>query len=98
MLERHEYDEESPRVRPESSLIEQISAVRRQYARAKEYCGLSIDDIINSRSAQCYLSEVWLLGCMIRKPRKAQSLPEKIRLPNAIGVIGKIEASASRPR
>jgi hypothetical protein len=81
MLERDEYERDGFAVRPEATQIEEISAVRRQYFRAREYCGYSLDEIINSRAAQRYLSEIWLLGCMVRKPRKANVLPERIRLP-----------------
>jgi hypothetical protein len=60
---------------PSSTLIDNYSAVQRQYARAREYCGSSLDDIINSRNAQRYLRDIWLLGCMVRKPHKANALP-----------------------
>lgn len=80
MFERKEYEDEGQPVRPESTLIENYSEVRRQYLRARDYCGFSLDDLINSRAAQRYLSEIWLLGCMVRKPRKANSLPERMRI------------------
>jgi len=59
----------------EHVLVERVSNVRRQYVRAREFCGYSLDELINSRSAQRCLREVWLLGCMVRKPRKAKVLP-----------------------
>ena len=53
---------------PTASLIDDYTQVQRQYARAREYCGYSLDELINSRSAQRYLRDIWLLGCMVRKP------------------------------
>ena len=60
---------------PDASAVEHLSAVRRQYARAREFCGYSLDDIINHRAAKQTLKEIWLLGCMTRKPWKAAQLP-----------------------
>jgi hypothetical protein len=60
---------------PGPEFVERYSEIRRQYLRAREYCGFSLDQLINSRSAQRYLSEIWLLGCMVRKPWKANVLP-----------------------
>lgn len=66
-----------PLVRPDPSAgsVEHYGQIRRQYFRAREYCGFTLDELINSRSAQRYLGEIWLLGCMVRKPRKAEVLP-----------------------
>ena len=66
-----------PLVRPEPAAgsVDQFSQIRRQYARAREYCGFTLDELINSRAAQRYLGEIWLLGCMVRKPLKAEVLP-----------------------
>ena len=80
MFERKEYEDESDSVRSKHTLIENYSVLRRQYLRAREYCGFSLDELINSRAAHRYLSEVWLLGCMVRKPQKAQQLPDRIRI------------------
>jgi hypothetical protein len=80
MFERKEYEEDGQVVRSDTTIVEHYSAVRRQYLRAREYCGFTLDELINSRSAQRYLSEVWLLGCMVRKPRKAHVLPDRIRI------------------
>lgn len=60
---------------PDASAVEHLSAVKRQYARAREFCGFSLDEIINQRAAKQQLKEIWLLGCMVRKPWKAQQLP-----------------------
>jgi len=53
-----------------------LTARQRQYARAREYCRLTVDDVINSPVARGYLRQVWLLGCMVRKPEKAATLPQ----------------------
>ena len=84
MFERNEYEEVNGTVRPDTTIVEEYSSLRRQYLRAREYCGYSLDELINSRSAQRYLSEVWLLGCMVRKPRKAHVLPDRIRIGNVL--------------
>jgi hypothetical protein len=60
---------------PSSTLIDNYTALQRQYLRAREFCGFSLDEIINSRHAQRYLRDIWLLGCMVRKPEKASKLP-----------------------
>ncbi len=86
MFERLEYEEEGDQVRSKHTLVENYSVLRRQYLRAREYCGYSLDEIINSRAAHRYLSEIWLLGCMVRKPQKAQQLPERIRIGNVMPV------------
>jgi hypothetical protein len=56
-------------------VVDYVSDVRRQYERAREYCGFTLDELINRRDAQRYLREIWLLGCMVRKPSKAAALP-----------------------
>lgn len=68
-------DSAKPQRVPDASAVEHLSAVRRQYARAREFCGFTLDDIINHRAAKQQLREIWLLGCMVRKPWKAQQLP-----------------------
>ncbi|HYF51227.1 MAG TPA: hypothetical protein VEJ63_17565 [Planctomycetota bacterium] len=60
---------------PSTTLIDDYTAVHRQYLRAREYCGVSLDEIINSRRAKNLLKDIWLLGCLVRKPRKAETLP-----------------------
>ena len=55
--------------------VDHLSELKRQYARTREYCGFTLDELINSRAAQRYLRELWLLGCMVRKPQKAAVLP-----------------------
>lgn len=60
---------------PSADSIDHLSQLRRQYSRAREYCGFTLDELINSRAAQRYLREIWLLGCMVRKPHKAAMLP-----------------------
>src|SRR3569623_311916 len=69
---RNEVESPDP---PSATLIDNYSEVQRQYFRAREYCGSSLDDIINSRRASRYLRDIWLLGCMVRKPYKAKVLP-----------------------
>ena len=64
-----------PRAPTAAALTEEQTEIRRQYARAREYCGFTLDQLINSPSAQRYFREIWLLGCMVRKPHKASSLP-----------------------
>ncbi|HYG73610.1 MAG TPA: hypothetical protein VEK08_01155 [Planctomycetota bacterium] len=58
-----------------NTLVERVSTLRRQYLRAREYCGFTLDELINDRKAQQCLREVWLVGCMVRKPQKANRLP-----------------------
>jgi len=60
---------------PSAESIEHLSELKRQYARTREYCGFTLDELINSRAAQRYLRELWLLGCMVRRPEKAATLP-----------------------
>jgi hypothetical protein len=60
---------------PDASAVDHLSALRRQYARAREYCGFTLDELINNRAAKRTLREIWLLGCMVRKPAKALRLP-----------------------
>jgi hypothetical protein len=64
-----------PPQRPVAESVDYFLERRRQYVRAREYCGFSLDDIINSRAAAQYMREIWLVGCMIRKPEKAATLP-----------------------
>jgi hypothetical protein len=64
-----------PPPRPASEMVDRFSEVRRQYQRAQEYSGLTIDDIVNSNEARRYLRQIWLLGCMVRNPHKANVLP-----------------------
>lgn len=61
--------------RRDAGTVEHLSALKRQYVRAREYCGYTLDEIINNRAAKQYLREIWLIGCMVRKPQKAQVLP-----------------------
>lgn len=61
--------------RRDAGTVEHLSALKRQYVRAREYCGYTLDEIINNRAAKQYLREIWLVGCMVRKPQKAQVLP-----------------------
>jgi len=61
--------------RRDAGTVEHLSAIKRQYVRAREYCGYTLDEIINNRAAKQYLREVWLIGCMVRKPQKAKVLP-----------------------
>jgi hypothetical protein len=70
--ERHFADSRRP---PVAELNLPVTEVRRQYERAREYCGYTLDELINSSAAQRYLREIWLLGCMVRKPGKAAKLP-----------------------
>jgi hypothetical protein len=60
---------------PVAESVDVLLELHRQYIRAREYSGLSIDDVINSRQAAQYLRELWLVGCMVRKPAKANKLP-----------------------
>jgi hypothetical protein len=60
---------------PVAESVDVFLELRRQYIRAREYSGLSIDDVINSREAARYLRQLWLVGCMVRKPTKANALP-----------------------
>lgn len=64
-------------IRPQANTVwlDQFNETARRYARAREYCGFSLDQLINSGGAQRYLQEVWLVSCMVRKPEKASSLP-----------------------
>jgi len=61
--------------RRDAGTVEHLSAIKRQYVRAREYCGYTLDEIINNRAAKQTLREVWLIGCMVRKPQKSQVLP-----------------------
>jgi len=60
---------------PAMTLIDNDTAVHRQYLRAREFCGMSLDELINSRAAKNRLKDIWLLGCLVRKPEKANQLP-----------------------
>jgi hypothetical protein len=73
-LLREEYGARLER-RRDAGTVEHLSAIKRQYVRAREYCGYTLDEIINNRAAKQYLREVWLIGCMVRKPVKATVLP-----------------------
>ena len=79
---------------PSAGPVDQFSQVRRQYARAREYCGFTLDELINSRAAQRYLREIWLLGCMVRKPWKADVLPPGN--PFRARPVGKLSAKVRR--
>jgi hypothetical protein len=63
------------RVREQDAWYDQRSELRRRYQRVREYCGVSLDHLINERKAQRYLCELWLLSCMVRNPEKAAKLP-----------------------
>jgi len=80
-----------PRVRtePTAGSVDDFGQIRRQYFRAREYCGFTLDELINSRAAQRYLREIWLLGCMVRKPRKAEVLPPGNPFREAAGPAGR---------
>ena len=60
---------------PTTTLIDNYSAVHRHYLRAREFCGLTIDDIVNLRAAKNRMKDIWLLGCLVRKPQKSNTLP-----------------------
>jgi hypothetical protein len=66
---------EQPLDAEKSHLVLPQSEKRRQYERTREFLGVSIDQIINSGRARQLLRELWLLGCMVRRPEKAASLP-----------------------
>jgi hypothetical protein len=80
---------------PTTDSTDDFNQVRRQYARAREYCGFTLDELINSRAAQRYLREIWLLGCMVRKPYKANILPPgnpfRTRTSGEIAIRGRSE-------
>ena len=59
-----------------AALVDYQTQVRLQYARVREYCGYTIDELINSREASRYVQELWLVGCMVRQPEKAAFLPQ----------------------
>jgi hypothetical protein len=76
-----------PPPKPASEMTDRFSEVRRQYERAREFSGLTIDDIVNSSAARGYLSQLWLLGCMVRNPQKANTLPPGNPIRRARGTL-----------
>ena len=64
-----------PPQRPTAESVDYFAERHRQYVRAREYCGFSLDEIINSRAAAQYVRQIWLVGCMVHKPAKVNTLP-----------------------
>lgn len=71
----HDEHREQPVDGNKSHLVLPQTEKKRQYERTREFSGLSIDQLISSANARQLMRELWLIGCMVRRPEKAATLP-----------------------